>query len=87
MTVWLTRKEAAAHLNSLGYPISLRTLASLATRRQGPPYRRLLRRIVRYDRIKLEEWAKSKTSECGERLALKHLTGGALSMCGGGRRE
>ena len=36
---WLNRAEAAAALTAAGYEISAATLASKATRGDGPPYR------------------------------------------------
>jgi hypothetical protein len=36
---WLNRAEAAAALTAAGYQISAATLASKATRGDGPPYR------------------------------------------------
>ena len=58
----LTRKEAAAHLSSLGYPVSQETLRRLASEGAGPPHIKFLQRIVRYDRTALERWAESRTT-------------------------
>lgn len=56
----LSRKEAAAHLRTLGYPVAARTLERLAMKGRGPPYRRFGWRSVSYDRIALEGWAQSQ---------------------------
>lgn len=60
---WLSRKEAAAYLTAEGYPIAPRTLARMAARKEGPPYRRILNRIAAYNRLALIDWAKSVTVE------------------------
>ena len=56
---WLTRKEAAKHLSSLGYIISCSALANLASEGMGPAYRKAHGRSGRtvYSRAVLEEWA------------------------------
>lgn len=62
---WLTRKEAAAVLDALGYPVDFRMLARLAAKgakQKGPPFRRFMRR-VRYERVALEAWAKAICQE------------------------
>ena len=64
--VWLSRKEAAKHLTTLGYPVSHLTLQYLGCTKnsgKGPPYRRFGWRTVRYRRDLLEEWAQSRTEE------------------------
>lgn len=61
----LNRKEAAAFLRSKGYPISHRTLASLATKKKGPPYTRFMWRIVTYERQALLDWAASQSVKAG----------------------
>jgi hypothetical protein len=53
----LNRKEAAAHLLKMGFPVAPRTLASLAARGKGPPYIRFLHRITLYEVAELEAWA------------------------------
>lgn len=58
---WLPRKAAAAYLRSIGFPIAARTLARLATRKQGPSYRKIGYRTVLYDREALETWAQAQT--------------------------
>ena len=59
---WLTRKEAAAYLTSIGWPIAAKTLANLAGRnggRGGPPYVAPGWRTVRYRRADLDDWART----------------------------
>ena len=58
----LSRKEAASHLASLGYPVSHRTLSRLADQGAGPPYLKFLKRIVRYERAALERWAELQST-------------------------
>lgn len=60
-TQHLNRKEAAAFLTSMGYPIAARTLARLATKKKGPPYQRFMWRIVTYEKGALLLWAQSET--------------------------
>ena len=60
----LTRKEAVHYLNSIGCPISLRTLenmATSATRADGPPFTKFSWGAVRYARLDLDQWAKANT--------------------------
>lgn len=62
---WLSRKEAAAHLTALGFPVDFRMLTQLAARgakRKGPPLRRFLGRI-RYEKSKLEAWARAQCED------------------------
>ena len=57
---WLTRKEAAAYLTSIGCSIAAKTLANLACRhggQAGPPYVARGWRTVRYRRADLDDWA------------------------------
>lgn len=63
---WLSRKEAAIHLTALGYPISPKTLANLASKSLGPPYRLVMGRWTSYNREQLEKWAAFNTSEYGD---------------------
>jgi hypothetical protein len=63
---WLNRKEAAVYLSQCGFPIAAGTLARLASRRKGPPYRRFGTRTVRYDEVKLLAWARRNTTDGGE---------------------
>ena len=73
---WLTRKEAAAYLTALGYPIAPRSLARLAA--NGPPYRRFRHRLTAYYRPDLEAWAKALTVEVGKVAARSPV--GALAV-------
>lgn len=57
----LSRKEAADHLTALGFPVAPRTLARLASKRQGPPYTRFMWRVVTYKRADVEAWARSES--------------------------
>ncbi len=60
---WLTRKEAAEYLTSLGCPMAARTLENLACNNNagsGPSYRRTGWRTVRYYTPDLEKWAKAR---------------------------
>lgn len=62
---WLTRKDAANYLATLGYAISadhLRNLAANNNRKNGPPYYRIRRQTIRYKREDLQKWLKSKTT-------------------------
>lgn len=59
-----TRKEAVHYLNSIGCPISLRTLenmATSATRANGPPFTKFSWGAVRYSRGDLDKWAAANT--------------------------
>lgn len=61
---WLTRKQAAAYLGSIGYPMSYRYLAKLASddnSGDGPPFNRTGHRTVVYSRAELDAWAFRKT--------------------------
>jgi hypothetical protein len=58
-----SRKEAAAYLRTLGYPLVAGTLARMAARGKGPPYRRYGHRTVTYARADLESWAASMMVE------------------------
>jgi hypothetical protein len=60
----LNRKEAAAYLRSLGYNISAKTLANMASngnRGKGPAFTQYRWRTVSYRRFDLEEWAKRES--------------------------
>ena len=59
--VWLSRKEAAARLRELGFPILPGTLARMANRKKGPPYARFGWSRVCYRMDELEEWLRSLT--------------------------
>jgi hypothetical protein len=55
------RPSAALFLTENGYPISPATLATMATRGGGPPFRRFGRKPL-YDEADLIEWARSRLS-------------------------
>ena len=60
---WLTRKEAAKYLATLGCPMSPKTLANLAANGnagKGPPFTRARWTIARYTKGDLEAWAESQ---------------------------
>jgi hypothetical protein len=60
---WLRRKEAAQYLETLGCPISMRTLEKYANNSnegRGPPFFRFRWKTVRYKRLDLERWAKDE---------------------------
>lgn len=60
---WLSRKEAAIYLTSIGCSISANTLKNMASNNNalgGPSFIRPLYRTVRYDREDLDAWAKSR---------------------------
>lgn len=57
----LTRERAASALTALGYTISPKTLAGMATRGGGPPYVRFGRRAL-YRWADVLDWARAKTS-------------------------
>lgn len=61
---WLSRKEAAAFLESIGCPVSPRSLANMASNNnagKGPSFQRTRWKIVRYRKRDLEEWAYRET--------------------------
>jgi hypothetical protein len=59
--VLLTRRDAAAALTAVGYPVARATLATLASRGGGPPYRRFGRRPL-YIWRDLLAWAEGRMS-------------------------
>jgi hypothetical protein len=59
--VRLTRERTAEALTALGFPISPRTLATMASRGGGPPYCRFNRRAV-YRWSDAVAWAESLTT-------------------------
>lgn len=81
----VSRCEAAAYLNSLGYPIATATLAKMAVTGGGPPYTKFGRRAL-YDRDVCKAWAESKcrwrrsTSDSGVSVGL-----GGKSCCATGK--
>ena len=56
---YLSRREASAHLTSLGLPVAVRTLAKFAVYGGGPAFVRF-GRAVRYPREALEVWIKDR---------------------------
>ena len=57
----LTRAEAAHFLRERGFPIAAKTLATLVSRGNGPPYRRFGGRAI-YDPKDLLAWAEARCS-------------------------
>lgn len=67
--VWLTRKSAALYLESVGCPISPQTLANLAAKSNagnGPRFKKVRERIVRYHVSDLQAWALGNTRTVGK---------------------
>lgn len=64
---WLSRKEAAAYLTSLGYRMSYRTLERLAHKSPpaGPPYDRFGWKTVSYKREDLVRWLETQREHVG----------------------
>jgi hypothetical protein len=63
---WLSRKEAAIYLSSIGCRISPRTLANLAANNnagKGPPFKRFRWKLVQYRRLDLDTWAQRECVE------------------------
>lgn len=58
---YLSRVEAVAALRALGFPATVRTLATLASRGQGPIYRRFGARVL-YRHADLLAWAEGRLS-------------------------
>jgi hypothetical protein len=57
---WLNRKQASDYLASVGCPLSPQSLAHMAVRDNagaGPPFTRISKKIVRYHRDDLRDWA------------------------------
>jgi hypothetical protein len=71
----LRRRECAAALTAMGFPISPATLASLATRGGGPPFRRFSRYVIyRWDEVL--EWAQGRTTKAvGSTSELPYMGG------------
>ena len=62
--IWLSRKEAASYLTSIGCPIAPATLANLASdgnKRGGPAFTRTRDRMVRYLQADLDAWVAENT--------------------------
>ena len=57
---FLRRKEAAEYLRKYYGFCTQRSLAKLATVGGGPEYRKIGKRIVVYEPLKLDEWARSR---------------------------
>lgn len=60
---WLTRKEAATYLKSLGIPIGDRTLGNKAANNNagnGPAFYSFGWNMVRYKKADLDAWAKGR---------------------------
>ena len=61
----LTRKEAAAYLATLGYRVSPDHLCNMASRNNagnGPRFRRIGERVIRYRRGDLKAWLESRST-------------------------
>lgn len=58
---FLTRDKAALALSERGFPISKNTLSTLASRGNGPSYRRFGRRVL-YRLDDLVSWANARCS-------------------------
>jgi predicted DNA-binding transcriptional regulator AlpA len=58
MTPLLTEKDVARLL-----AVSIHTMRSWRQRKQGPPWRKLLKGGVRYDQAELEQWIKTGRKE------------------------
>lgn len=58
----LTRRATAEALTAAGYPVTLSTLATMATRGNGPPFMRFGRRPI-YRWGDVLEWAIGRTSK------------------------
>jgi len=57
---WLTRKQAAIYLTSIGCAISEGTLTNMAANNnagRGPPFTRVSWKVIRYNRADLDDWA------------------------------
>lgn len=62
---WLTRKEAARYLGTLGYSLSPAYLSNLASNnnaRKGPPFSRFGWNTVRYQRDDLRTWLEARVT-------------------------
>ena len=57
---WLTRKQAADYLTSIGCAVSAGALGNMAAHDnagKGPPFTRVSFRVIRYNRADLDAWA------------------------------
>lgn len=62
-TIWLTRKEAARYLTSIGCPITYRSLEQMSRKNnlgKGPAFYRTGWHTVRYKKADLDAWAEKK---------------------------
>lgn len=62
---WLSRKEAARYLESIGCPISVRSLETRAANGnegRGPAFTRIGWKTVRYRKADLDGWAKREAT-------------------------
>jgi len=61
---YMTRKEAAYFLETIGYPITVTTLAKYATHdnklKRGPSFYRYQKKFVRYSKEDLIAWVSEK---------------------------
>jgi hypothetical protein len=65
---WMSRKEAAAYLTRIGYPIAPKTLANMAANNNagnGPAYLRARWRVVQYRRADLDLWVNREMVRVG----------------------
>jgi hypothetical protein len=61
---YYNRKEAARYLTDNGLPISVQTLANMASNNnkgKGPPFDRVAWGMVRYRREDLDKWSRART--------------------------
>jgi len=64
----ITRKEAAAYLSDLGYPMTAENLGKLASNNnkgKGPPFTRIGWKHVRYAKADLDAWAAKRIERVG----------------------
>lgn len=62
--IWFTRVEATKYLESIGSPVSARTLEQKAANKNagdGPAFTRVSWKIVRYHKADLDAWAKRRS--------------------------
>lgn len=55
--IWLNRKQTAEYLTRGGCPLSCVSLANMAARGGGPPYVRISKKIIRYEKGEVRDWA------------------------------
>ena len=78
MEMPLSRKQASAHLISLGYRITPRALSRMAEKDKGPPYILTEGRIASYNRLDLEEWARQNSQRKGKPVTRIGALAGAM---------